>query len=125
MFAENFILSANLKSTFDFDWNADSKNTFNYLEELHSEKAGICKEHYGAFANYYQMTEKYKYHFRGELINTYLPKGISPEKNKLSEYDHLILFPPYNLSFYKNNSVKLEAVKLFPMTKTLIVKVIK
>jgi hypothetical protein len=121
----NFIVSVNFKKTFDFDWNTDSKKSFDFLENVHANRVGICKEHYGVFANYYQLTSHYKYRFKGELINTFLPKGHSEKKNKLSEYDYLILYPPYDLIFYKNNSVKFEGVKLFPDTKTLIVKIIK
>jgi hypothetical protein len=71
------------------------------------------------------MTDKYHFNFIGEFLNTAIPKGVSPNPDKLKEFDYLILFPPYNLSFYKNNHVQLKSLKYYPTTKTLVVKVIR
>jgi hypothetical protein len=121
----NFCLSMNFKYTFDYKEQADGKDCFDRVNELHPIRVGISPEIYGLFANYYQLTETKKYDFRGERIQTCRPKGISKNKNELTGFDYLILFPPYDLSYYKNNSVKISAVYLSPITKTLILKIKK
>lgn len=121
--ALNFILSINFKYVFDFYIQADLKDSFDYVENLGAKHVGISPELYGGYRNYYQMTYKYSYDFFGEPIHTNLPKGISDNKNRIKEFDHLILFPPYDMSYYKNNHVKFKALKIFKETGTLILKV--
>ena len=121
----NFTLSANLKYTFDFKEQADSESCFNIVEKLNAKKVGISPELYGVFANYYQMSETKRYPFVGDFINTWWPQGFCPIKNKLTEFDYIILFPPYDLSYYKNTEVQFEVIHLSPTTKTLILKVEK
>ncbi|WP_317900135.1 hypothetical protein [Aurantibacillus circumpalustris] len=123
LLALNFILSMNLNSVFDFHIQADLKKSFDKVEALNAVKVGISPELYGGFRNYYQMTDKYHYNFKGVSINTHHPKGLSDNRNELKEFDYLILFPPYNLSYYKNNPVKFKAVEFFKETGTLILKV--
>lgn len=123
LFLVNFIISCNLYSTFDYPEQRDAKKAFDLLQGHGAKKVGIAPELYGVFRNYYQQTEKYKYSFIGESINTSIPKGIDTETNKLAEYEYLILFPPYNLSFYKNNTVGFEGVRYFNETGTLILKI--
>lgn len=123
MFLANFIWSFNLSSTFDYPEQRDAKAAFDYLQELGAKKVGIAPELYGVFRNYYQQTDKYSYSFVGESINTSIPEGIDPEKNKLSQYEYLVLFPPYKLSFYKENKVQFEGMYYFRQTGALILKV--
>lgn len=123
--ALNFILSLNFKTTFDFKEQSESKETLAYLESLNCKRAGVCPELFGVYINYYQLTEKYMYSYYGESINTYNPKGVCEQTNKLKEFDYLVLFPPYNISYYQNSLIKFKAHKLFPLTGALIVEVIK
>ncbi len=119
----NFAMSLNLRSTFDYPEQRDAKKAFDLLQDMGAKKVGIAPELYGVFRNYYQQTDQYNYSFTGESINTSIPKGIDPEMNKLSQYQYLVLFPPYNLSFYKNNKIAFEAVSYFQQTGTLILKI--
>ena len=119
-----FLLGINLHSTFDYPEQRDAKKAFEFVQDLGAKKTGIAPELYGVFRNYYQQTDKYNYSFVGESINTSVPVGIDAQINKLGEYQYLILFPPYKLSFYKNNNnVRFEGVKYFNDTGTLLVKV--
>jgi len=119
----NMLLSINFKWVFDFYIQANLKDSFDELEKLQAKHVGISPELYGGYRNYYQMTWKYHYDFFGEPIHTNLPKGVTDNPFRLKEFDHIVLFPPYDLSYYKNNKVWFEAVKLFPETGTLILKV--
>lgn len=119
----NFIFSINFKSVFDFYIQANLKDSFDYVENLNAKHVGISPELYGGYRNYYQMTWKYHYNFFGEPINTNLPKGLERNSYRLKEFDYIILFPPYDMSYYKNNEVSFEALKIFPETGTLILRV--
>lgn len=119
----NFIKSINVSSPLDYPEQANAKSCFDELADLKAKKVGIAPELYGVFRNYYQKTNNYYYDFIGESINTSIPSGTDVEANKLADYDYLILFPPYNLSYYKNNKVKFIPVTFHSKTKTLIVKV--
>jgi len=124
VFITAFVLRMNFTHTFDFWEQADTKKSFDLLQSLNAEKAGISPELYGVFINYHQMTEKYKYGFAGERIETNSPIGVSQVKNKLAAYDYLVLFPPYDLSYYPDTKARFLPVTLFPVTGALVLKVI-
>lgn len=119
----NFLLSINLNRTFDYYQQADTYKAFTYLDALNARQVGIHPELYGVYRNYYQMTDHYNFHFKGESIQVYYPKGIDTTRQKLKQFDYIILFPPYNLSFYKNNPVRFKGVSYFKNTQTIILKV--
>lgn len=119
----NFIMSINFKSVFDFNIQANLKESFDYLEKLNAKHVGISPELYGGYRNYYQMTWKYHYDFFGEPIHTKDPRGIETNKNRLQEFDHIVLFPPYDMSYYRTNKVSFKALKIFSETGTLILRV--
>jgi len=119
----NFLLSINFKWIFDFNVQANAKDCFDFLENEKAKHVGMSPEVYGSFRNYYQMTWSRSYNFFGEPINTNFPKGMGKNPNRLKEFDHIILFPPYNLSYYKNNRVSFNAEKIFPLTGIIILKV--
>ncbi len=121
----NFLLSINFKYTFDYKEQADGKDCFERVKKLNPETVGISPEIYGLFANYYQMTDTKKYDFIGKRIETCRPVGFSKTDNELKEFDYLLLFPPYDLSYYKDSKVGFEAVYLSPTTRTLILKIKK
>lgn len=123
LFLVNFVMSLNLRSTFDYPEQRDAKKAFALLQDLGAKKVGIAPELYGVFRNYYQQTDQYKYSFVGESINTSVPVGLDTQVNKLAEYEYLVLFPPYNLSFYRKSSVKFEGIRYFADTGTLVIKV--
>lgn len=124
-FVLNFCLSINFISTFDYKEQTDGKDCFDRVNKLHPKQVGISPEIYGLFANYYQLTESKKYDFIGKRVQTCRPIGLSKNKNELAELDYLILFPPYDLSYYRNNKAGFSAVYLSPITKTLILKIKK
>ena len=121
----NFCLSINFKYTFDYKEQADGKDCFDLVKNLKPRRVGISPEIYGLFANYYQVTDKMKYDFIGNRIETCRPVGFSKAENELAKFDYILLFPPYDLSFFKNNKVGFEAVDLSPTTKTLILGIKK
>jgi hypothetical protein len=121
----NFFLDVNMKYTLDFKEQADSEDCFNRVKNLKAKHIGISPELYGVFANYYQTTDTKKYEYIGDFIHTWRPKGLCPVNNKLAEYDYLILFPPYDISYYKNSLIKLNGIYLSPTTKNLILRVQK
>jgi hypothetical protein len=119
----NFIMAISLTKTFDYSEQQDSKASFTYLESIGAKKVGIDPFLYGVFRNYYQQTENLKYSFTGECLNLFTPSRPNYSNRNLSDFDYLVLYPPYNLSFYKNNGVKLRVIKYYKNTGTLIVKV--
>lgn len=121
----NFMMSINLQHTFDFKEQTDAKECFDELQKLKAEHVGISPELYGVFINYYQTSDTKKYNYIGNRIETYYPKGTCPIKNKLAEFDYLVLFPPYDLTYYRNSEVQLNFVCVSPITRNLILRVQK
>jgi hypothetical protein len=121
----NFLRGVNFESTIDFYHQSESKECFELVERLGAKKVGLSHEHQGVYINYYQETDKHKFDFDGKLLNTYDADRAWIEKDKLEDFDHLILYPPYNLSYYKKRKIHFEGVTVFPITKTVILKVYK
>ena len=121
----NFISCINFKYVFDFKEQADAELCFNKLEKLNAKHIGISPELYGVFVNYYQSSTTKKHSYIGDRIETRYPKGLCNIKNKLAEFDYLILYPPYDLSYYINSNVHLTNVYVSPTTKNLILQVQK
>lgn len=121
--AIHFIMSMSLRNSFDYWQQSDTKTCFTYLDSLGAKKVGIAPELFGVYRNYYQLTDYHSFKFQGKSINTMLPNGLDTEQ-ELKKYDYLVLFPPYNLSFYKNNNVFLKGVKYYQNTGTLVLKVL-
>lgn len=121
----NLIRTANLQSVLDYTEQVDAKEAFHVIEQLKARHVGIAPELYGVFRNYYQMTESKKFSFSGESVNTAIPVGKCENPLKLAEFDYLVLFPPYNLSYYKSpKPIRFEPVFLYKNTGTLLVRVI-
>ncbi len=123
LIAFHFLMNMSLTKSFDYWQQADTKSCFIYLDSLNAKNVGIAPELFGVYRNYYQLTDKYAFQFEGKSINTAFPKGQDESKKQLKEFQYLVLFPPYNLSFYKNNAVKFQAVKFYERTGTLVVRV--
>lgn len=121
----NFVLTISLTKTFDYNEQQDSKGCFTYLESMGAKKVGIDPFLYGVYRNYYQQTDHLKFSFSGECLNMFTPSRPNYGNNKLSDFDYLVLYPPYNLSYYKNNAVQLQGMKYYKNTGTFVVKVIK
>lgn len=121
LLAIHFIMNLSLHKSFDYWQQADTKSCFTYLDSIGAKRVGIAPELFGVYRNYYQLTDKYKFKFEGKSINTAFPKGIDSSANELQQYEYLVLFPPYNLSYYKNNGVSFKVVKFYKDTGTLIV----
>ena len=120
----NFLLSISFTKTFDYSEQRDSKACFTYLQSMGAKKVGIDPFLYGVFRNYYQQTDNLNYSFSGECLNLFAVSRPNYANNKLNDFEYLVLYPPYNLSFYKNNAVKLKGINYFKNTGTLVVKVI-
>lgn len=119
----HFLTTISLNKSFDYWQQADTKTCFAYLDSIGAKKVGIAPELFGVYRNYYQITDKYQFKFEGKSINTAFPNGLDASKNELHQFDYLVLFPPYNLSFYKNNRVRLNAVKFYKNTGVLVLSI--
>ncbi len=124
-FTIHFLMNVSLRYCFDYWQQADTKTCFTYLDSIGAKRVGIAPELFGVYRNYYQVTDKYKFKFEGKSINTAFPNGLDASTKELKQYEYLVLFPPYNLCFYKNNEVKLQAVKLYVNTGTLLLGIRK
>lgn len=123
LLAVHFLTTISLHKSFDYWQQADTKICFTYLDSIGAKRVGIAPELFGVYRNYYQVTDKYKFKFEGKSINTAFPNGLDASKNELHQFEYLVLFPPYNLSYYKNNRVKLRIVKYYKNTGSLILAV--
>jgi len=119
----HFLTTISLHKSFDYWQQADTKTCFTYLDSIGAKRVGIAPELFGVYRNYYQLTDKYKFKFEGKSINTAFPNGLDSSAKELKQYEYLVLFPPYNLSYYKNNRVKFRAVKYYRNTGSLILAV--
>lgn len=119
----HFFTTISLHKSFDYWQQADTKTCFTYLDSIGAKRVGIAPELFGVYHNYYQLTDKYQFKFEGKSINTAFPNGLDASAKELQQYEYLVLFPPYNLSFYKNNEVKFKLVKCYENTGTLILSV--
>jgi len=119
----NFISTLNIKSVFDYFQQADLEESFDYLESIGARRVGISPELYGGFRNYYKVNINRSYNFTGGLINTRIRKNNDIPYKDLSTFDYLLIAPPYDLSYYKGSKIKLEALKWFKESGTLVVKV--
>lgn len=122
--AIHFISTINFSKTFDYYHQEDSKICLDYLKSIDAKKVGLTGELYGVYRNYYQMTEQYKYPFAAEQLNTQVVLRDNYVAHKIKDYDYLILFPPYNMSFYKNQGIHLKGMMYCERTGTLVVRVI-
>lgn len=122
-FIIHFLMNVSLHYCFDYWQQTDTKDCFTYLDSIGAKKVGIAPELFGVYRNYYQLTDKHKFKFDGKSINTAFPKGLDVSKKELLQYEYLVLFPPYNLSFYKNNRVKFRGVRYYKSTGTLLIAV--
>jgi hypothetical protein len=122
--AIHFITTINFSKTFDYYQQEDSKLCLDYLKSIGAKKVGLTGELYGVYRNYYQMTEHYKYPFATEQLNTQVVLRDNYHAHKIKEYEYLVLFPPYNMSFYKNQGIRLKGMKYFGRTGTLVARVI-
>ncbi len=118
----NFLVSARLVSGYDHSFCMNSKPYFDYLASTNAKKVGISVKLYFVFLKYYQYTNCY---FKGEFINEYRVQERYRMNNKLEDFDYILLTPPYNIAYYKGSKVTLSAIKFFPETKGLVVKVTK
>lgn len=119
----NFLKNIQFTHTFDFYHQSESRQSFELVKKLGARNVGMCHEHFGVYINYYQPSDDFKFPFIGSQLNTYDDSKEWVEKDLLHEMDYLILYPPYNLSYYKKRPIKFTAVKLYPITKTVVLKV--
>lgn len=119
----NFFMNVSLRSTFDFYHQHDAKPAFELVQKLGGKHVGMSHEHFGVYINYYQPSNKYKYSFAGVQLNTYDDNKEWKEKNLLEYFDYLILYPPYELKYYKKRKIHFSGVTVFPVSGTVVLKV--
>ena len=116
------MLSINLTKGIDHPYCAGSKSYFEYLDKINAKKVGIPLDLYCVYSKYYKVAGT---KFQAESINTFGYDVRWINKNKLADFEYVLLLPPYNVSYYKNERVKFEDEKYFSKTRALIVKVVK
>lgn len=114
-----------IDSTYDYKQQMDARESFEFMEQLKAKEVGISGDLYGVYRNYYQLTDDQAFSFRGEYVETNHPVGLDKSAKGLEKYEYLVLYPPYNLDYYRNNKVKFQPVKMFIRSQTLILKVEK
>ncbi|MES2761217.1 MAG: hypothetical protein V4677_03380 [Bacteroidota bacterium] len=119
----HFVTTINTGRTFDYYQQEDSKNCFEYLKSIGAKKVGLCGELFGVYRNYYQMTEKYKYPFEAERLNTDALLRDTRYSDDIMKDEYLVLFPPYNMSFYKGTPIQLKGMKYYQSSGTLVVRI--
>ncbi|MBI3519927.1 MAG: hypothetical protein HY062_11285 [Bacteroidetes bacterium] len=120
----HFLCSVNITRTFDYWQQSDTKACFVYLDSIGAKKVGIAPELFGVYRNYYQLTEKQAFKFEGISINTAFPEGFDGTGKQLQELEYLVLFPPYNLSFYRKNTLRLKGINYYKNSGTLVVQIL-
>lgn len=118
----NFSLNAKLVSGYDHSYCMNTNQYFEYLGSIKAKKVCIAVEVYFVYLKYYQYTNA---PFYTESINEYKTNQKYIFNHHLKDFDYLLLLPPYNLNYYKEKDIKLKAVKFFPNTQALVVKVEK
>lgn len=118
-----FLSGINLRYTFDFYHQCNSKESFDLLQKLGAKKIAMSHEHWGVYINYYYESKNYNYNFKAERLNTYEINPDKKQQRKLQNYEYLILYPPYDLSYYEKSKLHFEAIKIFEVSKTIILKI--
>ncbi len=118
----NFSVNAKLVSGYDHSYCMNTNQYFEYLGSLKAKKVCLAVEVYFVYLKYYQYTNA---PFYAESINEYKTNQKYIFNHHLKDFDYLLLLPPYNLNYYKEKDIKLKAVKFFPNTQALVVKVEK
>ena len=118
----NFIVNMKLVSGYDHEYCMKTKRYFDYLKSIDAKKVGLQIELYFVYLKYYNVIDN---QFYGESLIRYHYNKRWVKENKLSDFDYLLLFPPYDLSYYKKNPVRLKGVYFFEDSKALVVKVIR
>ncbi len=118
----NFFKTAKLVSGYDHSYCMNTNQYFDFLKKQGPKNIGMSVEFYCTFYKYYQSVDPF---LNGQSVNT---SGIYNRwivARPLEDFDYLLLLSPYNLSYYKTSPIQLHAVKYFPNTGALIVKVEK
>ncbi|MGP8213964.1 MAG: hypothetical protein ACLQQ4_00230 [Bacteroidia bacterium] len=110
----NFTRTINFTRTFDFIEQEDTKNVFNYVDSIGAKHIEVNRTLYGVYVNYYQLTDKMKYHFKADKFN--------PDSN-LIHYDYLLFSPVCNVTPRYNKDVKLDTVKKFRRNNIVLIKI--
>lgn len=119
----HFVNTINISRSFDYYHQEDSKQCFEYLKSMNAKRVGLSGELFGVFRNYYQMTNNYKYPFDAYKLNTDVVYRNTQFDGNVTINDFIVLFPPYNMNYYKNSNLKLKALKFYKSSGTLILKV--
>lgn len=117
----NFSFNIKLVSGYDHPYCMNTKQYFDYLKMIDAKKVGLPYELYFVYLKYYNEIDS---QFYGEALIKYHYTKHWITENELQDFDYLLILPPYDLSYYKGSKIKLKAIKFFPKTKAIIVKVI-
>lgn len=125
MLLANFILSFNLNGTYDYREQNQSKRIYAFVENIGAKEVGISGELYGVYVNYYLLSKNFNFNYIAKPVYTSNLINQKVDENYLRNFDHLLLYPPYDLSLYKISDLRFEAIKMFEPNKVLLLKVIK
>ena len=106
----------------DHPYCEGSKACFEYLDSINAKKVGIPLDLYCVYSKYYKVSGT---NFQAESINTFGRDVRWINKNKLDDFEYILLLPPYNLSYYKNEKIRFEGIRFFSENRGLILKISK
>jgi hypothetical protein len=109
-----FSRKATLTYTLDFAPQENIHKVFNYIDSIGATNIGMGWQTYGVYRNYYQMTDKFKYHFKGLPLQ---------DADSITGFNYLLLTPPYSLTMFDIRKLNFTAIKVFPKTNSVLVKV--
>jgi hypothetical protein len=110
----NFFRMHNLTHTFDFSAQWGTKKVFNYLDSIGADRIAMSRETYGVYINYYQMTDRSKYRFKGDFIL---------EAKDITAYNYFLLSPPYLTPPNGLDHLRFDTIKRFRDNNIILLKV--
>ncbi|HTA83547.1 MAG TPA: glycosyltransferase family 39 protein [Bacteroidia bacterium] len=116
LFLLPFLRKPTFSYTLDFAPQEDTRNVFNYCDSIGATNIGMSMELYGVYINYYQITEKLKYHFKAESLQY---------STTLENFKYLLLAPPWDLTKFNTQELQLSPIKKFSKNHILLLEVYK
>lgn len=120
----HFARSSNLDYCYEWKYNADSKKSFDLLQQQGAKHVLLWQWYGGVWINYYSVVKKKQYSFQpafyltGDL--TALRSGFC---DSLTRYDHAVLIPPFEIkSMMEKNCTPFAPLHTFPATGATVVR---
>ena len=121
----HFARSCNLDYCYEWKYTADSKKSFDLLQQQGAKHVLLWQWYGGVWINYYSVVKKNEYRFQpafyltGDL--TALRSGFC---DSLKRYDHAVLMPPFEIkTMMEKNCTPFAPLHTFPVTRATIMRI--